>query len=621
MVNAPANPKQDPLPSGNNLDTLTTRFMILFLILLAIPLAAVIIFTTTLMSSYTTEQNTLALSRAQHLFNTQLNTLALQLQYEKKQIAFSQSCLNAGVSLCMLSSPGQRHENLVENPEFASLNQFLTEDSEPQNQRVFFSSAKKELLLLERETAYNKTHLLVGAPLNTRFLDRIYQQNPQLESEIWILMHNSQSQFDQAIKPSNAILKASQLSSVLPFLSHASPDSQIITLGANRFHLLRESLYSPADQKVATVLYLLPLSKNQFLLAKYHFGIGVIGLASFVFSVFLALLVSRSITQPIISLIDELNKVSQLGLMEKSSISVSEIKSRGVKEIQQVCHAFNRLISRLKQEQMIKDEFVATLTHDLKVPLLAEKQTIGYFLSELYGNVSPDQTEVLQSILTANRSSLSLVNGLLEIYRYETGKVSLVKAPFNLNDLLAETIEALAALAREKEIQLHMTTEMIPEECMICADRLEIKRVLNNLIGNAIMNTGRLGSIECSIKPGSVFPTSWVSRISSFEHTSLADPVNLDNKILLSIRDSGIGFSQTDLSTVFNRFSTSKNRGPMSMGLGLYNCYQVIMLHNGKIWVESTEGEGSVVSFSLPRHNTTLTPERRSLYDRRSSGG
>jgi signal transduction histidine kinase len=55
--------------------------------------------------------------------------------------------------------------------------------------------------------------------------------------------------------------------------------------------------------------------------------------------------------------------------------------------------------------------------------------------------------------------------------------------------------------------------------------------------------------------------------------------------------------------------------------LGLYNCYQVIMLHNGKIWVESTEGEGSVVSFSLPRHNTTLTPERRSLYDRRSSGG
>lgn len=85
---------------------------------------------------------------------------------------------------------------------------------------------------------------------------------------------------------------------------------------------------------------------------------------------------------------------------------------------------------------------------------------------------------------------------------------------------------------------------------------------------------------------------------------------------MVTIQDSGLGFSNKDLAALFKQFAANKSRNPMSIGLGLYNCHQVLKAHQSVVWVESTEGEGSLVSFILPQ-NKKAAQDRRIFRDRR----
>jgi signal transduction histidine kinase len=154
------------------------------------------------------------------------------------------------------------------------------------------------------------------------------------------------------------------------------------------------------------------------------------------------------------------------------------------------------------------------------------------------------------------------------------------------------------------------------DEAIVFADRLEIKRVLHNLMSNAIINNPIHGSIQCRITNAKHYGSNTIYKVSSFQYTTLKHPLNLGDRLLVLIQDSGIGFSNDDLSSLFKQFAASKGRNPMSIGLGLYNCYQVLQAHNSILWVESTEGEGSLVSFALPT-NQEATRDRRLFRDRR----
>jgi two-component system sensor histidine kinase/response regulator len=275
-------------------------------------------------------------------------------------------------------------------------------------------------------------------------------------------------------------------------------------------------------------------------------------------------------------------------------------------------------MARLQQEHKMRDDFVATLTHDLKVPLLAEKQTLAYMRNQTYGPVCEEQAEVLDSLQSSNRSCLSLVTGLLEVYRYDSGEVALLFDSFDMVSLLMEIVNEFQALAREKLISMDVESTLVEsqEEALVYADRLEIKRVLGNLISNAIMNTPKHGAIRCKITNAQHYGVDTIYKVSSFQHTSLKFPVKLAERLMITVQDSGLGFSQQDLASLFKQFAANKSRNPMSIGLGLYNCYQVLKAHKGVVWVESTEGEGSLVSFILPQ-NRQAAQDRRIFRDRR----
>lgn len=227
-----------------------------------------------------------------------------------------------------------------------------------------------------------------------------------------------------------------------------------------------------------------------------------------------------------------------------------------------------------QEMERLRDDFTATLAHDLRTPLLAAIQTLQFFVDGSLGNLSEKQKVLLETMMYSNQDMLGLVNALLEVYRYESGQLSLRKENFALSETIGQCIREIKPLAESKGIQINFNS--ISDE-KICADKHELKRVLANFLGNAVKHTDQGGIISISAYFG-------------------------DEEVTVSVEDNGTGIPEEDLPRLFNRFSqgTNKKRST-STGLGLYLSRQIIEAHSGKIWVESELNHGSRFKFSIPK--------------------
>ena len=233
-----------------------------------------------------------------------------------------------------------------------------------------------------------------------------------------------------------------------------------------------------------------------------------------------------------------------------------------------------RNFSVQKETERLRDDFIATLTHDLRTPLLAAIQTLKFFIDGSLGELKDQQKILLSTMLQSNEDLLGLVNALLEVYRFESGKLSLCKTVFNVKDLIKQCYDELEPLSVKKDISFNLTCDF-DDEILIDADRAEIKRVIINLCGNALNYTNKGGTIDI------------IAKIVS-------------NGLMFSVVDNGNGIPKEDIPHLFMRFSqgTGKKRST-GTGLGLYLSRQIIEAHGGKIWVESKVNTGSEFSFLL----------------------
>src|SRR5574344_548293 len=227
-----------------------------------------------------------------------------------------------------------------------------------------------------------------------------------------------------------------------------------------------------------------------------------------------------------------------------------------------------------KETERLRDDFIATLTHDLRTPLLAAIQTLRFFLDGSLGELTDKQKMLLSTMEKSNGDLLGLVNALLEVYKYESGKLNLCKTNFGLKDLVEQCYNELKPLADKKKIDFSVDFNA-DEDVVVNADRGEIRRVITNLCGNAVNYTNLEGKISITVK-------------------------RQDNDIIFSVQDNGNGISQEDIPNLFMRFSqgTSKKRST-GTGLGLYLSRQIVEAHGGKIWVESKVNKGSEFTFLL----------------------
>lgn len=233
-----------------------------------------------------------------------------------------------------------------------------------------------------------------------------------------------------------------------------------------------------------------------------------------------------------------------------------------------------RNVNFQKEMERLREDFIATLTHDLRTPSVAAIQTLEYFLNGKLGPLTRKQSMLLQTMKKSTEDMLGLVNSLLEVYKYESGKLKLVKTSFDFVNLINECIEQISSITNSKNQKISVLNKC-NNPFTVFADRNEIRRVIINLLGNAIKYTPENGEIEIKI-----------------------DVENQD--LHFSVKDNGEGIYKKDIPKLFKRFSQgTREKRSISTGLGLYLSKQIIDAHNGKIWLESDKGKGSEFFFVL----------------------
>jgi signal transduction histidine kinase len=219
----------------------------------------------------------------------------------------------------------------------------------------------------------------------------------------------------------------------------------------------------------------------------------------------------------------------------------------------------------------LKDEFVSTVSHELKTPLTSMRLHLS--LLEKQGDVSPKQQDTIALVQKENRRLTMLINDLLDLSKLENKKITLKLTRTNLNALVQDTL--YNNIAEEKKITL---TNNIPEEIMVALDEDRFKQVIINLYSNAIKFTPSGGDISFSAKQHKTF---WE----------------------FMIKDNGIGIPKDKQKLLFTKFFQVENyltRQQGGTGLGLAIVKHIIDLHHGKISISSVVGKGTTVTIRIP---------------------
>lgn len=240
-----------------------------------------------------------------------------------------------------------------------------------------------------------------------------------------------------------------------------------------------------------------------------------------------------------------------------------------------------RDITEEKLVEQRKDTFVATLTHDLKTPIRAEFRALELLQNEKFGPLNSEQQDVIKEIANSNRYMARMVDSLLTTYKYEDGLAQLQYEQVSLGELVRSVVRGeLQPLADEKAQQVALALEEpLPN---VWLDPIEIKRVISNLVINAVMYTPEGGTI-----------TVKAERVTNEDGCPEA--------LRVSVIDSGKGIEPEELAVLFDRyFSMAKKFRQVGSGLGLYLSKQIVKAHGGQIHVESEVGKGSRFFFTLP---------------------
>jgi len=238
-----------------------------------------------------------------------------------------------------------------------------------------------------------------------------------------------------------------------------------------------------------------------------------------------------------------------------------------------------------------RDDFVARLTHDLRTPLVAANRMLSLSLEGVFGEPPDEMGEAIGSVIANNENLLQMTNTLLQVYRHEAGQKKLVPTPLSLYKLSQEIVKELKPLADEKGITLSIAAKTNgssseTESYRTKGDVIELRRLLTNLIGNAIKFTDS-GSIKVSVsvRPAKNEPGS-----------DLLQPELID----VAIADTGPGIAPEDQEEIFEWFFQGDHMRAGS-GLGLHLSKRIAELHQGSLSLESEVGKGSTFTLSLPK--------------------
>jgi PAS domain S-box-containing protein len=241
-------------------------------------------------------------------------------------------------------------------------------------------------------------------------------------------------------------------------------------------------------------------------------------------------------------------------------------------------------ITRQKELEKLKSDFVANVSHELRTPLVVIQQSLSILTSELTDKLNDDQKKFFDNTQNNLSRLRNLINGLLDIASIEAGKFKLKLGIFDINEVVRAVVEFLDKWAKTKNISLEV--KLLPSKNEILIDKDRVTQVITNLVGNAIKFTPEAGKISVVL------------------NERMPDDTFRQESIEVSVIDNGHGIESKDLGRIFDKFEQAGAAQPASgggTGLGLAIAKEIVQMHKGKIWVESEVGKGSRFSFLIPK--------------------
>jgi PAS domain S-box-containing protein len=230
-------------------------------------------------------------------------------------------------------------------------------------------------------------------------------------------------------------------------------------------------------------------------------------------------------------------------------------------------------ITELKEQDLAKTNFMATLSHELKTPISAIDMSLNLLEDDRLGGLNEDQKDLSGTIRQNASRLLKMVNEILDISKIETGNVQIAAEEAPPEVVVLRALQNVKTFINEKDLQV---VQNIPENLPnLKMDIPKTTGVLVNFLTNAIRYSDPMSSIEIEVFPN-------------------------NGTVQFSVKDFGRGISKEDLKKVFNRYHRAKDDNTKGTGLGLAISKEFIEAQGGKIWVKSEVGKGSVFSFALP---------------------
>ncbi len=295
-----------------------------------------------------------------------------------------------------------------------------------------------------------------------------------------------------------------------------------------------------------------------------HFFIWA-GLLAVAIALLLTFFLSRRILAPVKALSNAAREFGKGNFSRRV-----DFKSKG--EVGELARSFNSMAENLEHTERLRRNMVADIAHELRTPL----SNLGGYLEAINDGVVEPDNKTFRSLNEEALTLSRLIDDLQELSMADAGELKLITQPENISRLIEETVTALQAKATAKG--LTMSTNLPGRLPELNIDSHRIRQALHNLLDNATAHTGKGGQISVAAR-------------------------HRDDKVYISVADTGEGIPPEDLPMIFERFyrvDKSRTRSTGGSGLGLTITKRMVEAHGGTITVESQPGKGSTFTITLP---------------------
>ncbi len=275
----------------------------------------------------------------------------------------------------------------------------------------------------------------------------------------------------------------------------------------------------------------------------------------------------------------QIERLTQAAEAHSRGEMASRVEPAGPAELQRLTLAFNQMADRMQARVEELRIFVPNASHELRTPLTSVR-----LRAEALLNGALEDPEVATRFLTEIETEVDrlsrMVNDLLDLSRLEAGLITQRRAPLDIGELAAELRDTFRV--RAEQARVHIELQIAERLPVVLADEDQIRRVITNLLDNALKFTPADGEIEMRVGPS-----------------------NGGSHIRFEIRDTGVGIPSRDLPHIFDRFyrvssTRPRYRGATGSGLGLSITKSIIEMHDGRIGAQSLPGRGTRFWFDLP---------------------